>query len=142
MKKLIKQNLRPLVNICYQLHKGKGKGFSRWLNVILKAGDAIANNIIYTIILLGKCKEESLSKEWTREKYFHSLSETKHTRWSQVRHPRDTDHPYLNKNIVNELYNKIHIKNSEHPKTVKDYKKKLKDLHAVFVSSKQKNKPN
>ena len=77
----------------------------------------------------------------------HTLSEIEVLNFVQTQ-LKDPDEPYLDINMVNEIYKEMLPENGEqHQNIARDYKKKLKDLllefipEAIFVKQKEKNNP-
>ena len=115
------------------LKKLQDKGFFRRSNEITLAADAVANDVVYHNRCWANARSKVRPRQEKDDSINHNLSEIEVLNIVQTQ-LKDPDQPYLDINIVNEIYKEMLLENSEqHENIARDYKKKLKDLLLEFI---------
>ena len=105
--------------------KLQDKKFSRTLNKITKVEDPVANDVVYHNRCWVNARSKVRPRQQKNDSISHTLSETEVIIFFQIQ-LKYPDQPYLDMNIVNEIYKVMLLENGEqHDNLARDYKKQL-----------------
>ena len=105
--------------------KLQDKRFSRTLNKITKVEDPVTNDVVYHNCGWVNARSKVRPRQQKNDSISHTLSETEVIIFFQIqlKYPYQ---PYLDMNIVNEIYKVMLLQNGEkHDNLARDYKKQL-----------------
>ena len=105
--------------------KLQDKGFFWKLNQITKTENPAANDIVYHNRCWTNARSKARPPQEKDDSISHTLSVIEVISFAQTQ-LKDPDQPYLNINIVNEIYKEMLLENGElHENVARGYKKKL-----------------
>ena len=118
----VKANGEHMLEVSKKL---QDKGFFWKLNQITKTENAAANDIVYHNRCWTNARSKVRPPQEKDDSISHTLSVIEVISFAQTQ-LKDPDQPYLNINIVNEIYKEMLLENGElHENVARGYKKKL-----------------